>query len=565
MAVTVLIVIVLGAVFLMDKLSASKERVALTDYYKVSDSEAMIILDDMVYEKNALWVEGRPYFDMDTVVSLFNHRFYWDEEEKLMVYTSPTEIMQYQPDETNFLVNGEPISSEFPIVKLLKDTKYIAVEYLAQYSDFKYEVFKEPNRILVQYKWGDYLYSDVVENTVLRVGNTKKEDIVADLNVGDRLLYIDAGGEQANGFVKVMTESGIRGYVQSKDITESYYDTTKSDFVAPEYTSLRKETPIYLGWQLFYTTDSVPHLNSAVSNAEPLTTVAPCWFYLNSSTEGTMLSYANSAYVDRAHELELEVWATFKNDDIEGVFSCSADTFTLLQSTKGRGKLIDEMLAATKELKLDGINIDFEMLTKETGPHFIQFLRELSVICRNNGIILSVDNYVPASYNAFYDLKEQGTIVDYVVIMSYDEHYSGSEVAGSVASIGFVRDAVINTLDLVPAKKVIMGVPFYSRLWKEYEEGGKVKVKVEANPNMETAEATLQNEGVTPIWDEATGQYYGEYKKEDAKYRIWLENENSIEVKVSLMQEAGVAGVAAWKLGDEKVGIWEVIKSTMEK
>ena len=215
-------------------------------------------------------------------------------------------------------------------------------------------------------------------------------------------------------------------------------------------------------------------------------------------------------------------------------------------------------MAEAIKYNLDGINVDFEKIPKDAAVHYVQFLRELSVKCRNNGIVLSVDNYVPAPYNSYYNLTEQGEIVDYVVIMAYDEHYQGSEESGSVSSIGYVNKAIQDTLTMVPAKRTIIAIPFYTRIWKETTEGGTTKVSSEAY-SMEAAWNFMVDRGVEPVWDETTGQYYAEYQEDNVLYRCWLEEEESTEERMKLISEASVAGVSGWKLGLEKKSIWNVI------
>ncbi|HCA69421.1 MAG TPA: hypothetical protein DEP17_03095, partial [Lachnospiraceae bacterium] len=196
----------------------------------------------------------------------------------------------------------------------------------------------------------------------------------------------------------------------------------------------------------------------------------------------------------------------------------------------------------------------------DTGIHFIQFLRELSVKCRNNGIVLSVDNYVPMPYTAYYDREEQGKIVDYVITMAYDEYHAGSEVAGPVASIGFVKDAVNNTLAEVPKEKTIIAIPFYTRLWKETADG---EVSSESF-SMTPAENILKENEAEPKWDEEYGSYYAEYEKDGTVYRMWQEEDKSIEEKLKVIYDADVAGIAAWKLGLEKESTWNVITRYFE-
>ena len=199
--------------------------------------------------------------------------------------------------------------------------------------------------------------------------------------------------------------------------------------------------------------------------------------------------------------------------------------------------------------------MDIEALPGGAGEGFIEFVRELSIMCRRNNIILSVDNYVPMAYNQNYNRKEQGIVADYVIIMGYDEHFAGSEEAGSVASIGYVRNGIEKTLEEVPAEKIINAVPFYTRLWHTDNDG---KLSSSAL-GMSSAAKTVANNGATPEWSDEAGQYYAEFENADGFYQIWLEEETSIEEKAKLLKEYGLAGIASWRLGYEKDEIWDVI------
>ena len=206
------------------------------------------------------------------------------------------------------------------------------------------------------------------------------------------------------------------------------------------------------------------------------------------------------------------------------------------------------------EYNIDGINIDLEGINYESGEHFTQFLRELSIECRLNGIVLSVDNYVPRESNTFYNRKEQGIVADYVIIMGYDEHWGGGGVAGSVASIDYVRDGIEKTLEEVSAEKVINAIPFYTRVWKT--NNGEVTSEA---LGMEKAEEFIAKYDVPTVWDEETCQNYGEIEMGSTLYQVWLEDAQSIETKLTVMKSYDLGGVAAWKLGLEDKSIWDVI------
>jgi len=314
------------------------------------------------------------------------------------------------------------------------------------------------------------------------------------------------------------------------------------------YTAQTRPEKINLVFHQVFSKDTGEKLEELIKQTKGVNVVSPTWFSVK-DVSGSITSLASREYVDKAKELGLEVWALV--DD----FNSEVDMYELLSRTSRRENLSNSLIEAAIENKLNGINIDFENIPSKAGEHFIQFLRELSVKCRNNGIVLSVDNYVPAPYNKYYDRKEQGEIIDYVIVMAYDEYHSGSDVAGPVASIGFVRDAVRNTLEEVPKEKTIIAIPFYSRLWKETPDNEVSSESLAMTP----ASQVFTNNGIEPKWSEAYGSYYGEFEKDGALYKIWLEDARSIEEKVKVIYEAGVAGVGAWKLGLEKEEVWNVI------
>ncbi|MBE5967961.1 MAG: glycosyl hydrolase family 18 [Lachnospiraceae bacterium] len=555
-AVVLLIVIILGAA-LIEKLTPSDEVMLLTDYYPLEDTEVLVILQDQIYEKKGMLLDGKVYLDYETVIQEFNHRFYWDHNENILTYTTPNEILQVEAGSNQYSVTKSMIktnaNTEYPVVKVFADQVYISIDFVKKYSDMDYEYFADPNRIIINYKWGDYLFTDVAKDTKLREDASIKSPILAELPAGISLMCVDMEEVPKRGFSKVMTDEGIIGYVKNKHIKETYYKTFSSDFKEPEYTSQTRPEKINLVFHQVFNKDAVSNLEALIKPAKGLDVIVPTWFSVN-DVSGTVSSIATEEYVKKANDLGLEVWGLV--DD----FNAEVSMYELLSHTSRRETLSNTLVEAALKYKLNGINIDFEKISSDTGIHFIQFLRELSVKCRNNGIVLSVDNYVPTPYTAYYDREEQGKIIDYVITMAYDEYYAGSEVAGPVASLGFVKDAVTNTLEAVPKEKIIIAIPFYTRLWKETKDG---EVSSESF-SMTPAENILKDNEAEPEWDETYGSYYAEYEKDGALYRMWQEEDKSIEEKLKVIYGGDVAGIAAWKLGLEKESTWNVIKKYFE-
>lgn len=555
--IMVIIIAIALTITIIKRLSPSDELMELTDYYTVGDNEVLVIMQDHIYDKKELLIDGEVYIDYETVVKEFNHRFYWDYNENILTYTTPDEILQAEAGSSSYSIIKSMIrtngSGNYPIAKVFADKVYISIDFVSKHSDMTYKFYTNPNRVVINYKWGDYLFTEVQKATQLRQDASIKSPILRELAVGTKLMYVGMEEAPKKGFTMVMTEDGVIGYVRNKHIKESYYETVESDYILPKYTAQTRSGKINLVFHQVFNQDAVNNLEALIKPTKSLDVVVPTWFSIIDN-QGSISSLANEAYVEKANGLGLEVWGLV--DD----FNTEVSMNDLLSHTSRRETLSNNLVEAALKYKLNGINIDFEKIPSSAGEHYIQFLRELSVKCRNSGIVLSVDNYVPSSYTAYYNREEQGIIVDYVIIMAYDEYYAGSEVAGPVASIGFIKDAVRNTLEIVPKEKTIIAIPFYTRLWKEASDGSVSSESLSMTP----ASNILADNQVETEWDDGSGYYYGEYEKDGALYRMWQEEESSIEEKLKAIYEADVAGIGAWKLGLEKESIWNIITRYFE-
>lgn len=554
--VVICVVITVLAVALADKYTPSETMRSLDNYYDVALDEAVVLLENEISNERAFLKDGGIYLSFATVQSLFNEEFYLDEAEELLSYALPEELIRVETGSTAYFKNQEQCQLGHPVLLKSDEEYYISLEFVSLFSDMTYAFYENPNRVVIHYQWIDFLYYDTVsEETPIRFEPDIKSDILRLADAGEKLYYISGTGTGGRSFIKIMTQDGIYGYVQKKFLGESYYDAIQSAYTAPEYSHIELEEKVLLGWQQVTVQKANDNLEQLVATADEMNVISPTWYRL-SDEEGNITSLADADYVRRAHELGLMVWALIDN------FDQNVSTYEILSSSSTRARLIDNMMEEAHQYGFDGWNIDFETLASKTGPHFIQFLKELSIRCRKEGIILSVDNYVPASYNEFYDLATQGRVVDYVIIMAYDEHYSGSDTAGSVASLGFLKNAVSNTLAKVPKERVIMAIPFYTRLWMEQEEAGEIRLSSEAL-TMNGAKEVLERNGVEAKWDEATGQNYAEYKQNGITYKIWMEDTDSLEERLKVISDAETAGVAAWRLGYETEIVWPIIDAYM--
>ena len=550
--IAIVLIIVIGGVSvgaaLFERYSYSKERADLSAYFQMNgESDVAIILQDELIEERARLFDNAYYLDLTTVHKYFNDRFYEDKGEGLLLYTLPDDIVRTVIGSSE--VSGKSGTEELPYVpaRYEGDVLYLAIDFVKNYANFSYEGFGEPNRLQIYTQWNERAVAEINKDTAVRVLGGVKSEILKDMTAGDKVIIL----EEMESWSKVKTGDSIIGYVENKRLENTAAESPipVTDYVEPEYTSITRDHKINLGWHVIGGPAGNDTLSEAVANTKGLNVISPTWFKLNDS-EGGFVSFASQDYVDKAHGMGLEVWALVENIE----YADSIDMYALLSSTTKRARLIDSLVSTALDYNIDGINVDFEQISTDCGEHYIEFIRELSIPCRANGIVLSVDNYVPTGYTDHYDRGEQGVVADYVIIMGYDEHYSGSDQAGSVASINFVEEGIERTVEQVPAHKVINAVPFYTRIWEtKGAELGSQAV------GMAAAEEYVRAHNIALEWDEETCQNYGEYTEDGSLFQVWLEDERSIEVKLNIMEKYQIGGVAGWRLGFEKPEIWDVI------
>ena len=539
---------------IIDKYSYSNERYDMTVYFEnTSEHDVAIIMQDKFMGERAYLYDGTYYVDMDFVNTYLNNRFYFDSYENLLIYTLPLDMITVETgsDVAKGLNDTENLG--YKATREEDGKLLVALDYVLKFSNYEYKAFTDPARIQMYTEWNEITTATVKKDTQVRHKGGVKEEILKDVKAGDKVTVI----EQMDTWSKVKTDDAIIGFVENKFLNEGYVElpVPVSDYVEPEYTNLCRDHKINMGWHSIAGVAGNDTFNQAVSQTKGLNVISPTWFKLTDNV-GNYDSYATQDYVDKAHKMGMEVWPTL--DNIE--HGSDVDMKEVLKRTSQRQDLISRLTNDILAMGIDGINIDIEMLPVEAGRDFSEFLRELSISCRQNGIVLSVDDYVPLGNTDYYDRKTQGEVCDYVVIMGYDEHYATSEETGSVASIGFVEKGIKKTLEEVPAQKIINGIPFYTRVWTT--EGADI---TSAAMDMRNADEWIDVHGISLEWDDETCQYYGERTEGNKLYQVWKEDVESIKVKLSVMQANNIAGVAEWCLGYETPEVWDAIEEYLNQ
>ena len=537
-----LILAVAAGIVLWIRYGPSKEKADKNEYFGINATNQVgMTIDNQIPEVKSMKEGSQIYLDFDSVHDYVNQRFYWDSNENKLLYTLPDQTLSIPARASEFSSGNGTQVRDYEIVKMENDTVYLALDFVKEFTDMTLDVYENPDRAVVVTN-KDENHAQVKKNTEVRILGGVKSPVLTEIKKSDDVVVI----EEAGDWVKVRTSDGYIGYAKADALGKAEAQVLKSEYDEPEYTSIHKDYKINLAWHQVTSQAANANIASVIEGTSGLTTISPTWFSIQ-DTSGNLSSLADSDYVNTAHQAGLEVWGLIDN------FTNQVDTLAVLSNTQSRANMISQLITQALNTGLDGINVDFEQITEEMSDHYIQFVRELSVECRKNGLVLSVDNYVPG-FTSHYNREEQGVVADYVIIMGYDEHFAGSEEAGSVASIDFVKEGITETLKEVPKEKVINGLPLFTRLWIESSEGLTSQAI-----GMPDAEKAVSGAGVTPTWDETTQQNYAEWNADGNTYKIWLEDESSLEAKLKVMKEYDLAGAAEWKIGFEKDGIWELI------
>lgn len=550
--VVLILIVIVGAAgvvsFLINRYKPGTEYMAGNEYFNLTDENSVALIQNgELLEEQAVLIGGEPYAAYTYVESQLNSCFYWDEETKGILLTTSGGVQTLLPGDA--AVAKTPGGQ--PAVQQESDGKvYISLDVVKEYTDLDYAYYSDPNRVVIRNEWDGVEQATVQSDTAqVRQKGGIKSLILADVQKGDALLYL----ENLDNWCKVMTADGYTGYIQTEDISEPEAieaRTAKKD----SYERITRDHKINLVWHQSTSTESNDAMAEMTAEMTGVNVISPTWFSVTDET-GTISSLASADYVKLAHDAGREVWGLIDN------FNEAFDETTDLAYASVRSRIIEQLLAEAASCGMDGINVDFENLKEAGIPHYLQFLRELTSAAHAQNLVVSVDTPVPQAYTMYYQRGEQARFVDYMIVMAYDEHFAGSEEAGSVSSLPFVQQAVEEMTRVMPADQVICGIPFYTRVWTE--KFGQSAITSEVL-GMDGAKNYAKENQMTETWDASLGQNVATVETSDARYTIWMEDEQSMEEKLKVIQSADLAGVAEWKLGFECADVWSLISEYIE-
>ena len=539
---------------LYDKYSEGTERADRREYFGLpAEDLGAVMFDGTVLDAYCKVVNGICYLDLNTVQQYLHSRFYYSEVSREIRYTDATTVVTASLDQSEWSSTTAGVTDRFTesyvIAFSVGETCYIALDFIEKYVPVTHTIFTEPDRVVMESMEFSKEVAAVKKDTAVRWRAGVKSEILTDVPKGAQVMILD--DEQVEGWVKVATSDGFVGYVRELRLgaRAPMTGTNTLAYREPQYVSNQLDEKVRLGFHAVYNQTANGNLESVLETAFNINVISPTWFTLSDNV-GNFTHIASEEYVQKAHDRGIQVWGLV--EDITN----DVDTYEILANSENRERLTNGLIEAALAYGLDGLNIDFEGIRQREGVHFVQFLREISIRCREEGLILSVDNYPPNSGNAYYNYREQGVVADYVVLMGYDEHWGGSGDPGSTSSQPFVESSLDNLLKLVDASKIINALPFYTRLWKTSGE-----TVTDSAIIMKAISKNISDMGMMVDYDEAAQQKYASVEKNGVRYEMWIEDYASTENRLIAVTERDLAGVAAWRLGYEEKAVWELIGS----
>ncbi len=508
-----------------------------------SDELYLIVEEQEVDRENAvLLYEEKLYFSLPVVEYYIDSDIYYDELEEILIITNKEKVLRYKLDIYTASVNGK----EFMIsntIKKISDEIYIPIDIILANYNLDINYFEETNAVVLDYSNIEYLQGDIIlDGAVIRTDLDIKAPIIANNLPRGTIVNIYAEYES---WYKVRTNTGIPGFIEKKYLKINYLkDLFKVEKSKIDDLKKEEQKKINLTWD--YTYAKVKNIDG-IKPIHGVNVISPTWFSIIDN-EGSIKDKGNIEYVRKYNDLGYEVWPLIDNDFNPDL------THELLSKSSIREKLIENLLDIYKDYGFQGINIDFENVHLKSKDLVTQFVRELYPVFKEAGMKVSMDVTgisTSENWSLFYDRKRLSKTVDYMILMAYDQHWSNSPIAGSVSQYSWVEKSLLGVMKYIPNEKLILAVPFYSRLW--IENDGKLSSKA---LSMETANKFIMENDIELIWDYESMQYYGEIDKDNTIYKIWLEDSKSLEMKASLIHKYNLAGIASWRKGFETADVW---------
>lgn len=518
------------------------------------EGTVLVVGNEKISFGKVMLTDEEIFIDVETLQIHIDPHLFWDETEQTAVITTADKVIHMYSDNLTAEVNLRPVELRFPLHRE-GEKLFLPLLFLAEFYDLIVNYHPETDTVVVDRAAAPARQARIVSRTVrLREGPGLHHSYLALLEEGDPVRIEDDPG--AGRWILVRTASGITGYLPRKGLLlqGAYPSPEKPPREGKNATKELPPAPLVMTWEYTYPNPKVETIPAMPS----LQIVSPTWFHLLDG-EGNIKNLADPAYVSWAKQRGYLVWALFSNSFDREI------TAAVLSSSALRRKVIDQLLIYARLYNLDGLILDFENFHYTYGDLYTQFVRELAPLCAEEGLVLSVAVSMVSEEPYWSKGYDRGTLAgaaDYIALMAYDEHWENGPVSGPVASLPWVERGIRRVLDEVPPEKLILGVPFYTRVWQLTSAGGDESLSSKSFSMGRIAEI-LADRDVRFYWDEAAQQNTAEYSDGEEFYKLWLEDSDSMTRRLELVNRYRLAGVAGWRRGLEKSEIWELFESVL--
>ncbi|MCL2874567.1 MAG: glycosyl hydrolase family 18 protein [Defluviitaleaceae bacterium] len=560
--ILMLIALSIIGVFVFYSFMPNREVISPREFHDLGDRTLLVFEDNNIFEgSSAIIRDGVVFLPSDYIAENIDRHFFWEEASNRLTITNQVEVVRITPGTNVFTINNIEAVLDTPFFTY-NGLIYAPQDFLLDRYSIKIGFSSEHNIVFINSLYDERTEAVISSETELRYEPNRRSVIAQKLPVGDIVTLFELSENER--YRRVRSSEGIIGYVSVNSLG-NFTVIEPLTRVIPQRRPLEKpiDGRIILAWDLI--TVPAANRNEARFIVHPgVNVISPTWFsfYLSDAGDISMVAMPDRDYVQFAHDNDWQVWALI-SDNYDWDIS-----HAVLSNALVRDYTINRLIHYVIEYNLDGINVDFERVSVANGPLLTQFIRELAVPLHALGRSLSVCLFVPMPWYMQYDRTEIGKVADFIAVMTYDEHYSGSPNPGPVASIGFVQQGISRTLDEVPSERVLMGLPFYIRVWREeILPTGEIQSSNVAWGMQRTRNFFIEG-GADFAWMPDIGKYYAEFTTtvygNQVTYMAWIEDERSIATKLELVDRYDLAGVAAWRRGLEMDGIWEVIAGIRE-
>ena len=490
-------------------------------------------------------VDGQFYLSVDYIKENLDDSIYYDKQDNIITLANKAGLKRFTPGKSSYSLNESQMELRDPILekdgKVLLPTEAFIQDYPV---DFRYH--KESKTMTLDFKDMNYAVGKALEGTLLREAPKSNAPYLTRLTGKEKVIFYGEEGD----FYRVRLENGYGGYILKANCKVDFRENKFKSPLAKNEEAQAFE-PLHLTWDYTYGNETAARIQ-AIGPLPGVDVIVPTWFSIKDK-EANLIDRGNIDYVNRYRALGIDVWGYIDNSFDPDI------THASLTSTKKRQKILRQILALLRKYQMKGINVDFEHVRPEDGPYITQFVQELKALCQDKDIKISVDvtpQITKDPEKQIYDREKLGQAADYLVLMAYDQHWSSSDKAGSVAEYSWVESHLNTLFRTVDKEKIILGVPLYTRLWTE--ENGKVQSK---NISMAQIQEFLAKTGAQPKWDDKIKQYVVDTNQG----KIWIEDENSLKYKASLVPKYGLPGLASWRKGFETPNIWPVLDTSIHQ